>query len=237
MKPTLLLLHGLLNDERVWEPVASRLRRRADILVPNLRRQDSIAQMSRDAWADVAGLPHDTPLVLAGFSMGGYVAQQMLADAPRRVAALALVDTSCRPEPPENVPVREATMAALQRDIGAETLAILRRGVHADQLSNAPLMALSQRIMREVGAAAAIRQIQAIIGRADHRAMLARLDMPTLVLCGRTDQVTPLALSREAAALIPGARLHIVEDAGHWAPMEQPQAVAAELGRLLDAVA
>jgi pimeloyl-ACP methyl ester carboxylesterase len=237
MKPTLLLLHGLLNDERVWEPVASRLRRRADILVPNLRRQDSIAQMSRDAWADVAGLPHDTPLVLAGFSMGGYVAQQMLADAPRRVAALALVDTSCRPEPPENVPVREATMAALQRDIGAETLAILRRGVHADQLSNAPLMALGQRIMREVGAAAAIRQIQAIIGRADHRAMLARLDMPTLVLCGRTDQVTPLALSREAAALIPGARLHIVEDAGHWAPMEQPQAVAAELGRLLDAVA
>jgi pimeloyl-ACP methyl ester carboxylesterase len=197
MKPTLLLLHGLLNDERVWEPVASRLRRRADILVPNLRRQDSIAQMSRDAWADVAGLPHDTPLVLAGFSMGGYVAQQMLADAPRRVAALALVDTSCRPEPPENVPVREATMAALQRDIGAETLAILRRGVHADQLSNAPLMALGQRIMREVGAAAAIRQIQAIIGRADHRAMLARLDMPTLVLCGRTDQVTPLALSRE----------------------------------------
>ena len=131
----------------------------------------------------------------------------MLADAPRRVAALALVDTSCRPEPPENIPVREATMAALQRDIGAEALAILHRGVHADHLSNAPLMALGQRIMRDVGAAAAIRQIQAIIGRADHRAMLAHLDLPTLVLCGRTDEVTPLALSQEAAALIPGAKL------------------------------
>ncbi len=237
MQPTLVLLHGLLNDERVWEPVASRLRLRADIRIPNLRRQERIADMARDAWADLADVPPDTPVVLAGFSMGGYVAQQMLADAPRRVAALALVDTSCRPEPPENIPVRQATMAALQRDIAAETLAILRRGVHADQLSNAPLMALGLRIMREVGATAAIRQIQAIIGRADHRAMLARLDMPTLVLCGRTDQVTPLALSREAAALIPGARLHIVEDAGHWAPMEQPQAVAAELGRLLDAVA
>jgi pimeloyl-ACP methyl ester carboxylesterase len=219
MQPTLVLLHGLLNDERVWEPVASRLRPRADIRIPNLRRQERIADMARDAWADLADVPPDTPVVLAGFSMGGYVAQQMLADAPRRVAALALVDTSCRPEPPENIPVRQATMAALQRDIAAETLAILRRGVHADQLSNAPLMALGLRIMREVGAAAAIRQIQAIIGRADHRAMLARLDMPTLVLCGRTDQVTPLALSREAAALIPGARLHIVEDAGHWAPM------------------
>lgn len=237
MQPTLVLLHGLLNDERVWEPVASRLRPRADIRIPNLRRQERIADMARDAWADLADVPPDAPLVLAGFSMGGYVAQQMLADAPRRVAALALVDTSCRPEPPENIPVREATMAALQRDIGAETLAILRRGVHADQLSNAPLMALGQRIMREVGAAAAIRQIQAIIGRADHRALLARLDIPTLVLCGRTDQVTPLALSREAAALIPRARLQIVEDAGHWAPMEQPQVVATELGRLLDAIA
>ena len=237
MKPALVLLHGLLNDERVWEPVAWRLRQHADIRVPNLRRQDSIAQMSRDAWAEVADVPADTPLVLAGFSMGGYVALQMLADAPRRVAALALVDTSCRPEPPENIPLREATMAALLRDIGAETLAILCRGVHADHLSDAPLMALGQRIMRDVGAAAAIRQIQAIVGRADHRAMLARLDIPTLVLCGRTDQVTPLELSREAAALIPGARLHIVEDAGHWAPMEQPQAAAAELGRLLDAVA
>ena len=166
MTPTLVLLHGLLNDERVWEPVASRLRRRADIRIPNLRRQDSMTQMSLDAWADVADVPADTPLVLAGFSMGGYVALQMLADAPRRVAALALVDTSCRPEPAENLPVRQATMAGLQRDFDAETLAILRRGVHADNLSNVTLMLTGQRIMREVGADAAVRQIQAIIGRA-----------------------------------------------------------------------
>ena len=236
MTPTLVLLHGLLNDERVWEPVASRLRRRADIRIPNLRRQDSMTQMSLDAWADVADVPADTPLVLAGFSMGGYVALQMLADAPRRVAALALVDTSCRPEPAENLPLRQATMAGLQRDFDAETLAILRRGVHADNLSNVTLMLTGQRIMREVGADAAVRQIQAIIGRADHREMLAQLDLPVLVLCGRVDQVTPLALSREAAALIPGAQLHIVEDAGHWTPLEQPEVVAEQLGRLLDRV-
>ena len=236
MKPTLVLLHGLLNDERVWEPVAARLRARADIRIPNLRRQDNMAQMSRDAWAEVAEVPADTPLVLAGFSMGGYVALQMLADAPRPVSALALVDTSCRPEPPENLPVREATMAGLQRDFGAETLTILRRGVHADRLSDVMLMLNGQHIMRDVGADAAVRQIQAIIGRADHRPMLAQLKLPTLVLCGRVDQVTPLSLSREAAELIPGARLHIVEDAGHWTPMEQPGVVAEQLGRLLDRV-
>jgi len=235
-KPTLVLLHGLLNDERVWEPVAARLRARADIVVPDLRRQDSMAQMSRDAWAELAGVPAGTPLVLAGFSMGGYVALQMLADAPRRVAALALVDSSCRPEAAENLPVREATMAGLQRDFDAETLAILHRGVHADHLSDVMLMTTGLRIMRDVGADAAVRQIRAIIGRADHREMLAQLDIPVLVLCGRADQVTPLALSREAAALIPGARLHIVEDAGHWAPLEQPAVVAEQLGALLDRV-
>ena len=236
MKPTLVLLHGLLNDERVWAPVASRLRGRADIRIPNLRRQDNMVQMSIDAWAEVSGVPADTPLVLAGFSMGGYVALQMLADAPRRVAALALVDTSCRPEPAENIPVREALIAGLQRDFGAESLTLLRRGVHADRLSDVMLMLGCQHIMRDVGADAAVRQIQAIIGRADHRAMLAQLDVPTLVLCGRVDQVTPLALSREAAALIPGARLHIVEDAGHWTPLEQPAVVADQMERLLDRV-
>jgi pimeloyl-ACP methyl ester carboxylesterase len=236
MKPTLVLLHGLLNDERVWEPVATRLRGRADIVIPNLRRQDSMAQMSRDAWGELSLVPEDVPIVLAGFSMGGYVALQMLADAPRPVAGLAMVDTSCRPEPPQGIPVREALIEGLRSDFGATALTLLRRGVHSDRLSDVMLMLRCQHIMRDVGAEAAVGQIRAIIGRADHRPMLATLQMPVAVLCGRVDQITPLSLSREAAELIPGARLHIIEDAGHWTPMEKPEVVAEHLGRLLDAV-
>jgi pimeloyl-ACP methyl ester carboxylesterase len=66
--------------------------------------------------------------------------------------------------------------------------------------------------------------------------MLAQLDLPVPVLCGRVDQVAPLALSREAAALLPGAQLHVVEHAGHWTPLEQPEVVAEPLERLLDRV-
>jgi pimeloyl-ACP methyl ester carboxylesterase len=233
-RPVLLLLHGLLNDESVWQPVAQRLKERADIRIPNLRTQDNMSQMARDAWAAVADVPPGVPLVLAGFSMGGYVALQMLADAPRPVAALALVDTSTRPEAADNLPLREALIAGLQRDFGAEALTLLRRSVHADRLSDVMLMLTGQRIMKAVGAEAGVRQLRAIIGRADHRQMLAGLQVPTLVLCGRVDQITPLALSREAAALIPGARLHIVEEAGHWTLLEKPDEVATQLGRLLD---
>ncbi len=236
MKPTLVLLHGLLNDERVWEPVATRLRGRADIVIPNLRRQDSMAQMSRDAWGALALVPEDVPVVLAGFSMGGYVALQMLADAPRPVAGLALVDTSCRPEAPQNIPVREALIDGLRSDFGATALTLLRRGVHSDRLADVMLMLRCQQIMRDVGAEAAVGQIRAIIGRADHRPMLATLQMPVAVLCGRVDQITPLTLSREAAELIPGARLHIIEDAGHWTPLEKPDEVAQHLGRLRQAL-
>jgi len=233
-RPVLLLLHGLLNDERVWAPVARRLGSRADIRIPNLRTQDHMMQMAHDAWAAVADVPAATPVALAGFSMGGYVALQMLADAPRPVAGLALVDTSCRPEAADNIPVREATIAALLADVDTETLAILRRGLHAETSANIALVSQALRIMRDVGADAGVRQLRAIIGRGDHRALLAGLSMPTLVLCGRTDRVTPLALSHEAAALIPAATLAVIEGAGHWAPMEQPDAVALHLGRWLD---
>ncbi len=233
-QPVLLLLHGLLNDQRVWEPVAQRLRARADIRIPNLRTQDHMVDMARDAWALVADVPRDRPVALAGFSMGGYVALQMLADAPRPAAALALIDTSCRPEAVDNIAVREATIAALRRDVDAETLAILRRGVHADNASNDALFDQALRIMRDVGADAAERQLRAIIARADHRGLLAGLSIPTLVLCGRTDAVTPLAWSQEAVALIPGAELAVIEGAGHWAPMEQPDEVALHMGRWLD---
>jgi pimeloyl-ACP methyl ester carboxylesterase len=83
-----------------------------------------------------------------------------------------------------------------------------------------------------VGLQVGLRHLQAIAARLDHRAMLAALTLPVSVVCGREDKVTPPEMSEEAAALIPGARLHWVEGAGHMVPLEQPELLADELLQL-----
>ena len=132
-----------------------------------------MAQMSRDAWAALADVPDDAALVLAGFSMGGYVAIQMLADAPRRVQALALVDTACRPEPADNVASREKTMAALQADFEGAALDLLRCGLHPDHLSNQALLDEGRASCARSAQQPGCDQLRAIVERADHRALLA----------------------------------------------------------------
>ena len=105
--------------------------------------------------------------------------------------------------------------------------------LHPDSLSNTPLVDGMRSMMHTVGAAAAIRQTRAIMARSDHRAMLAQLAMPALVVCGRHDKVAPPALSEELAQLIPGAQLEWIEHAGHQTPLEAPDIVARHLQTLI----
>lgn len=230
MKPVLLLLPGMLNDAGVWGEVVEALFGVAEIRALPAFRQDSIAAMAQAAWHSVADVPAATPVLLAGFSMGGYVALHMLAQPERPLAGAALVSTSGRPETPEGAATREKTIAAMQANFPKVVDGILQWG------TDAPTPETTERLramMLAVGADTAIRQSRAIIGRGDHRAALAALDLPVAVLCGRQDRITPPALSEELAALLPGARLELVEGAGHMLPSEQPRAVADVLAALL----
>lgn len=223
MKAVLLLLPGMLNDAGIWRdvvwPLADALELRA---MPTLM-QESVPAMARAAWAAVADVPANVPLLLAGFSMGGYVALEMLAQSARPLAGAALVSTSARPESPEGAASREKTIAGMQADFGKVVDGILKWGMHA---SDPELVQRLRTMMLGVGPGTAIRQNRAIMGRADHRAVLAKLALPVAVLCGRQDRITPPGLSEELAALLPRATLHLVEDAGHMLPAEQPAAVA-----------
>lgn len=232
MKPVLLLVAGMLNDASIWDEVAAPLRALAEVRIA-LPLAASVPAMAADAWDVVADVPPEAPLVLAGFSLGGYVALEMLArprDAQRPLRAAALLSTSPRPETPEGLAQRERTIAAMQKDFGTVVDGIVQWGTHA------PAPALAERLrrtMRGVGAETAIRQNRAIAARADHRAALAALRLPVAVMCGAQDRITPPGLARELAAAVPGATLEIVDGAGHMLPVERPEAVVRVLRGLL----
>ncbi|RYY90737.1 MAG: alpha/beta fold hydrolase, partial [Comamonadaceae bacterium] len=174
--------------------------------------------------------PHDTPVVLAGFSLGGYVAIEMLATPQRPLHAAALVSTSARPESAEAAAAREKTIAALRKNVERVVDGIVQFGTHEPSPERAAAL---KAMMLRVGADTAIRQNRAVMGRGDHRAALARLALPVAVLCGAQDRITPPALSRELADLVPGAQLTLVEGCGHMLPCENAAAVAQAIRALL----
>lgn len=235
MKPVLLLIPGMLNTASVWREVVPLLASRFDVRIADVQTQSSIAEMARDAWARVADTREGVgvPLHVCGFSMGGFVAIEMIAGHDRRVDGLVLLDTSARPESPESAALREKTIAAITRDFDKVIAGVAQFGTDEARHEDASWMAALRASLREVGPETAIRQNRAIVDRADHRKALADLRIPVRVVCGRSDRITPPELSRELATLIPSAELEWIEGAGHMTPLEAPAQVAAAIAALL----
>jgi pimeloyl-ACP methyl ester carboxylesterase len=236
MKPVLLLIPGMLNSASVWAKVIPLLQDVTDIRILNVQTQASIGEMADDALALVADIPAEQPLVVCGFSMGGFVTIELIAARAHKIRAACLLDTSGRPESPESAAQREKTIIALARDFDKTTLGIARFCTGPAGQQDAALMDDILATMRAVGPQAAMAQNRAIMARGDHQAALAMLKMPVLVLCGRQDMVTPPERSEELAALIPGAQLAWIEDAGHMVPMEQPAVLANHLREFITRV-
>ena len=231
MTGVFLLLGGMLNDERVWQPVAERLRQRSGLAVEALgfATESSMDAMALSARARL--VPHGAaPVVLAGFSMGGYVAQHLIAQG-LKVSALALVDSAVRPETEATLAGRQKAAQAMQKDFAVFAAQVAKFSMGAASQGQ-PLQQQVEQSLKDVGLQVGLRHLQAIAARLDHRALLAALALPVSVVCGREDKVTPPEMSEEAAALIPGARLRWIEGAGHMVPLEQPELLADELLQL-----
>jgi pimeloyl-ACP methyl ester carboxylesterase len=225
----LLLLPGLLCDRALW---AVQLEGLADIAaaeVADLTRDESMPTMA-------ARVLDEAParFALAGLSMGGYLAQEIMRRSPERVTRLALLDTSARADTPERLAQRRGLIELAQKgEFHGITPRLLPQWLHPDHLTNTTLTRSVTEMTRRVGRDAYLRQMRAIMGRPDGRAALPRIGVPTLVLCGREDEATPLALHQEIAALIPGATLVVIEQCGHLSTMEQPEHVNAALRQWL----
>jgi pimeloyl-ACP methyl ester carboxylesterase len=163
--------------------------------------------------------------------MGGYVALAVMRAAPQRVTHLALLDTNARADTPERKAERQRLMdlARTERGFRPVTQQLMPLLLHLDRLKDTLLVDAIQSMAERVGPDAYVRQQTAIMGRPDMRDRLRDFACPTIVLCGREDALTPLALHEEMAAAIPGSVLAVVDDCGHMATMERPEAVNGHL--------
>ncbi len=167
---------------------------------------------------------------LVGLSMGGYIAFEIMRQAPERVAGLALLDTGARADTPEQSERRRRQIELAQggrfMEIPDQLFPLL---VDRKRHGDAELADVNRVMAKETGAEAFVRQQRAIMGRPDSRPGLAAIRCPTLVLVGEGDELTPPALAQEIAAGISGARLVTVADSGHLSTLEQPTAVTKAL--------
>jgi pimeloyl-ACP methyl ester carboxylesterase len=225
-------LPGLLDDERLWQHQAAHLAAHHDLITADISGHDTIAALAEDA---LLKAPAER-FALVGLSMGGYVAMEIMRQAPERVLALALLDTNSRPDTAAAIEMRKNMIALAKTDFQAVIDSLTPRLLHPAHLADKAIVKVIEDMAHSVGPAAFERQQTAIMGRIDSRPSLQRIRCPSLVLCGREDLLTPLELHEEMAALIPGARLTVIEHCGHMSALEQPQQVSAALTAWLASV-
>jgi pimeloyl-ACP methyl ester carboxylesterase len=225
MSTHLVLLPGLLNDHRLWTHAASALDGGVQVSVADLTQDDSLGAMAGRVLASAPAR-----FALAGLSMGGYVAMEIMRRAPERVERLALLDTTARPDTPEQTQRRKDAIA-LTLNGGFDKImpTMLPLLLHPDHLADQGITSLAKDMARVVGGGAFIGQQTAIMGRPDSRESLKAVSCPTLILCGAEDALTPPDRHDEMAALIAGARRVTIPRCGHLSPLEQPGAVSTEL--------
>lgn len=224
----LVLVPGLLNDAALWHDQIGPLSEVCEPVVADITRGETLAELAQ-AVLDAGG----ESFALAGFSLGGIVAQQVMQMAPTRVTHLALMDTTMKPDSPERADER-AFLTALARNPGrfhgfGEKL--LERYLAPENLGNEVMRDRIRDMTARLGPEVFIRQ--SLLPRPDSHEILKTIRVPTLVLCGEHDRLTPPGIHREMAALIPGARIAIVKRAGHMTPIETPDVVSVALQRLL----
>jgi len=226
----LVLVPGLVCDAAVWQPQRAALASRHGIQVAVHGEADSLGRMAEQILAQAP-----PRFALAGHSMGGRVALEVLARAPARVTRLALLDTGHDglPDGEAGEGERAGRLRLLDvaqrqgmRAMGAEWVQGM---VHPRRLGDAPLIGAILDMFARSTPAVFAAQIRALLARPDRSTLLPRIAVPTLVLCGREDSWSTLDRHRVIAGLIPGSVLVDVPDCGHMCTLEQPGAVTAAL--------
>jgi len=229
-KPLLLLLPGLMCDAGVWRGQIAAFEGAYDVRVPDFFGLDTFEAMTEAALA-LAG----RPFALAGHSMGGRVAMQVAATAPDRVLRLALLDTGAHLPAPGEAESRLALVATGEREgveaVIAAWLPPMLAPAHREDRALWDDIAAMQ---RRAGVQTLKRQQQALLNRRDGFAQLDTVKVPTAFITGALDAWSSPEQHRQMQAHVPGSTLTVIEDCGHMAPMEAPEAVNRALAAWLE---
>ncbi|HYE02941.1 MAG TPA: alpha/beta fold hydrolase [Phycisphaerales bacterium] len=236
----ILLVHGFPLSSQMWTPIVQRLKSRYRMIVPDVRGhglsesspKTSITQMADDLAAILDRVNERNPVVVVGLSMGGYIALEFFRRHRPRVRGLVLADTRAAADSPEKA--RERALIA-QRVLAEGSLVL------AESMTNKLFAPDAPADMKEVwkerishakpeGVAAALT---AMAQREDSIALLPTIDVPTLVIVGEHDAITPVDEVRAMQQSIPGSELVVVPGAGHLSPVEQPDRVAEALKQFM----
>jgi pimeloyl-ACP methyl ester carboxylesterase len=229
----LVLLPGLAGDEIMWRAQLEALAPWRPAVADVHMHHDRIESMAAALLEKYAG-----PLVLCGASMGGMVALEAARQAPQRIAGLALLGTTARPETPDMRKLRETAIELFAQGRVADVIEPnVAFAFHRENAGNTMLVQAYLEFVLRAGATQLIRQNRAVIERPDARTHLPALACPVLVMCGDSDQLTPPEYSREIATLVPGAQIMMVPRCGHMLTMERPDVVNAALAAWLERLA
>ena len=224
-RPILYLLPGLLCDDTIFQAQRDGLADLCEVRSPHFRGLDSIDAMAQRVLDEAPGR-----FALAGFSMAGRVALQIMRLAPQRVERLCLFDTGVKPAAPGEAQKRQALVDLAYRE-GMDALAavwlpgMLGPASRTNATITRPLIEMIRRSTPDDHA----KQIKALVERPDARPVLREIRCPTLVVCGALDEWAPPAQHREIADTIAGAKLEVIAEAGHFVSVEQPEAFTRAL--------
>ncbi len=239
--PAVLFIHGFPLSGRMWEQVVAPLSPRYELIIPDLRGMGgseatptaTMRTYVDDLCALLDSLGISRPVVVVGLSMGGYLAFEFYRQRPERIRALVLADTRADPDTPERAKERRATAEKVLRE-GSGVVANAMIDKLFGRATPETVRKSWQALMSATKAEGVAAALAAMADRMDARPMLATITAPTLIVVGEEDQITTPAVAREMHQAIPGALLKIIPDAGHMAPVEQPQRFAAVLKEFLD---
>ena len=221
----ILFVPGLLCSAEIFERQAAALWPLGPTTAASTLEGDTVGEVAERILASAP-----PRFALAGISMGGYISLEIMRQAPERIARLALLDTTAQPDTPEQTEQRRLTLAqARTGDFLSTALASLTDLLHPAHRGDASLRKINARMARSVGIEGFARQLELIISRPDSRASLSAIAVPTLVLVGDTDALTPVDRAQEMARNISGSRLVIVPQCGHLSTIEQPHEVSSAL--------